>query len=259
MLEIKDLSVAYGERVVLSGVDLTMKQGEIVALVGESGSGKTTVVRAAMGLLPSAGRIASGSITFEGRDVTHMTPHQWLDIRGKDMAMIFQDAGAFLDPIKTIGSQFVETLRAHRNMTKEEARNRAMELLKAMELPAVDRIMKAYPFELSGGQRQRVGIAMSMSFEPKLLIADEATSALDVTTQAQIVSQLMDLRRDYNTSILLVTHNLGVAAHMADQILVMRHGQVVDRGTVPEILSRTDGYTKLLLDTVPEMEGGRYV
>ena len=119
--------------------------------------------------------------------------------------------------------------------------------------------MKAYPFELSGGQRQRVGIAMSMSFEPKLLIADEATSALDVTTQAQIVSQLMDLRRDYNTSILLVTHNLGVAAHMADQILVMRHGEVVDRGTVPEILSRTDGYTKLLLDTVPEMEGGRYV
>ena len=178
--------------------------------------------------------------------------------------MIFQDSGAMIDPISTIGSQFIEYIRAHdRSLSKRQAYQRAAQMLTQMRLPDADNVMHSYPFQLSGGMRQRVGIAMAMTFEPKLLLADEPTSALDVTTQAQIVRQMMDLHIYHQTSIIIVTHNLGVAAYMSDlsdRILVMKKGRVVESGNREEILHHPkDPYTKELLAAIPTMEGEVYV
>jgi peptide/nickel transport system ATP-binding protein len=174
--------------------------------------------------------------------------------------MIFQDCGGTLNPVRKIGSQFVEYIRTHRSMSKKEAWDLAVHMLENMRLPDGETIMNYYPHQLSGGMCQRVGIAMAMTFEPKILLADEPTSALDVTTQAEIVRQMMELRKEHGTSIILVTHNLGVAAYMADQLLVMQNGKVVDHGTSQEVIAHpTSDYTKTLLESVPEMEGKRFV
>ncbi len=176
------------------------------------------------------------------------------------MSMIFQDCGGTLNPIRKIGSQYVEYIRTHQSMTKKEAWDKAVSMLTKMRLPDAENIMNSYPYQLSGGMRQRVGIAMAMTFNPELLLADEPTSALDVTTQAQIVRQMMELRDDFGTGIIIVTHNIGVAAYMADQLIVMHHGKVVDHGTREEVLNNpTSDYTRKLLEAVPEMEGKRYV
>ena len=168
------------------------------------------------------------------------------------MSIIFQDCGSMINPNRRIGSQFVEYILAHKKMPKAEAKKKAMEMLEKMRLPEAKNIMRKYPFQLSGGQRQRVGIAMAMTFEPKLLIADEPTSALDVTTQSQIVREMMELRDKYNTSIMIVTHNLAVAAYIADKIIVMKDGEVVDRGSREDILENPKSdYTKKLLASVP--------
>ena len=168
------------------------------------------------------------------------------------MSMIFQDCGAMINPNRRIGSQFVEYIRVHEDMPKDKAKEKAIGMLNRMRLPQAKDIMRKYPFQLSGGQRQRVGIAMAMTFQPKLLIADEPTSALDVTTQSQIVKEMMELRDKYDTSIMIVTHNLAVAVYMADKIIVMKDGEIVDRGTRDEILNNpTSDYTKRLLASVP--------
>lgn len=261
MLEFRNVSVSYRESAaVLSDFTLTIAEKEIVALVGESGSGKTTAIRAAMGLLPEGGRITSGSILFEDEDLSKRSNAEWCELRGTVLSMIFQDAGAMLNPIRTIGSQFVEYIRIHQPMSKKDAWQRGCQMLEQMNLPHGSTIMKSYPFQLSGGMRQRVGIAMAMVFQPKLLLADEPTSALDVTTQAQIVKEMLSLRERYNTSILVVTHNLGLAAYMADRIFVMKDGSVVDSGNREKILNQPgDPYTRQLLDSVPDMRGKRYV
>ena len=262
MLDIQQLSVAYGGGgPALEDFSLHMKTGEIVALGGESGSGKATAIRTVMGLLPPGGHITSGTIRFAGQELTRLPERQWQALRGHEIAMIFQDSGAMLNPIRTIGGQFMEYIRAHeRGVSRREARRRGGEMLERMGLPNVDSILSSYPFQLSGGQRQRVGIAMAMTFRPRLLLADEPTSALDVTTQAQIVAQMMELRRDYGTAILLVTHNLGVAAYMADQLLVMRGGHIVDRGGRGAILGpHGASYTQELLGAVPDLRRERYV
>ena len=174
--------------------------------------------------------------------------------------MIFQDSGAMINPIRKIGSQYVEYIRAHKNISKKDAFGMAVEMLEKMRLPDGKHIMESYPFELSGGMCQRVGIAMAMTFQPKLLLADEPTSALDVTTQAQIVRQMMELRDDFGTGIIVVTHNIGVAAYMADKLLVMRQGKVVDSGQREDILHNPQSeYTKNLLASVPALKGERYV
>ena len=260
MLAVTDLTVHYRGRPALTGFSLAMGEGEIVALVGESGSGKTTAIRALMGLLPPGGEVTAGSAAFEGQELLALAPRQWQALRGTRMSMIFQDSGAMLNPIRTIGGQFVEYLRAHQSMGKKDAWERSLTLLGQMGLPNPESIAGSYPFQLSGGQRQRVGIAMAMAFQPKLLLADEPTSALDVTTQAQIVRQMMELREQRGTAILLVTHNLGVASYMADRILVMKAGAVVDRLTPEELPGREAGtYTRQLLDAVPDMRRERYV
>ena len=181
-------------------------------------------------------------------------------IRGAGIGMIFQDAGASLCPIRTIGEQIYESMCAHTKITRSEAKTRAMDLFDKLNFKDSQRVWDSYPFELSGGMNQRAGIAIAMLMNPPILFADEPTSALDVTTQAQIVRQMMELRDDFGTGIIIVTHNIGVAAYMADQLIVMRHGKVVDHGTREEVLNHpTSDYTKKLLEAVPEMEGKRYV
>ena len=262
MLDIKAISVVYGKNPLPAVRDfsLQMKLGEIVSIVGESGSGKTTLIRAVLGSLPGSGYISQGDILFEGRSLPGLGAEEWRDLRGTGISMIFQDSGAMLNPVRRIGSQYVEYIRTHQKMTKKEAWARGVEMLERMRLPEGDHIMRSYPFQLSGGMRQRVGIAMAMTFQPKLLLADEPTSALDVTTQAQIVRQMLELRDSCNTGIIVVTHNIGVAAYMADRIVVMKEGSIVDEGTREQILHSSSGtYTRSLLDSVPSMGGERFV
>lgn len=260
MLEINGLTVAYGERLALRNFSLSMQEGEIVALVGESGSGKTTAIRSVLGLLPPGGAVTEGTISFEGQQLQGLSPREWKSLRGKKLSMIFQDSGAMMNPIRKIGGVFVEYIRTHEKISRKDAWEKGVKMLERMRLPDGDHIMKSYPFQLSGGMRQRVGIAMAMTFQPKLLLADEPTSALDVTTQAQIVRQMMELRDEYGTSIIMVTHNLGVAAYMGDKIIVMQHGKIMDQGKREQILrSPQSEYTRGLIAAVPTLEGERYV
>ena len=260
MLGLKDVTISYKERPTVKNFSLDLGQGKICSIVGESGSGKTTVIRAILGLLGGGGRVTAGDILFEGRSLLSNTKEDWRKLRGTDISMIFQDSGAMTNQTRTIGRQFVEYIRTHENMSKKDAWDKGIQMLERMRLPSGDNIMKSYPFQLSGGMRQRVGIAMAMTFQPKLLLADEPTSALDVTTQAQIVRQMMELRGAYKTSIIVVTHNLGVAACMADHIVVMKNGEIVDAGDREEILHHPQsGYTRDLLEAVPSLGGVRYV
>ena len=261
MLEIKDLTVQYGKNIpVVEHFNLSMKKGESIGIVGESGSGKTTVIRSVLGALPGSGRVTAGDIVLDGQSLLEKSKEDWRKLRGNAMSMIFQDCGSTLNPVKKIGSQFIEYIRTHKKMSRQDARKLAVQMLQNMRLPDGENIMNSYPHQLSGGMRQRVGIAMAMTFHPELLLADEPTSALDVTIQAQIVRQMMELREQKDTSIIIVTHNLGVAAYMSDQLIVMQNGKVVDQGTRDQVLYHpTSDYTKKLLEAVPEMEGKRFV
>lgn len=260
MLELNHITICYGDRPVVRNFSMTLNQGEIASLVGESGSGKTTVIRAVLGLLSGGGRVTEGDILFEGASLLSNTPDQWRRLRGAQISMIFQDSGAMLNPIRKIGAVFVEYIRTHERLSKAGAWEKGVTMLERMRLPNGNHIMNSYPFQLSGGMRQRVGIAMAMTFHPKLLLADEPTSALDVTTQAQIVRQMMELRDKFGTSIILVTHNLGVAAYMSDWIVVMKDGEISDSGARNDILSgHHSGYTQKLLDAASTLGGARCV
>lgn len=260
MLKLNNVTISYKDVPTVQNFNLDMKEGQVISLVGESGSGKTTVIRAILGLLAGGGKVTEGSILFEGEDLLSYTPEQWRKLRGSDISMIFQDSGAMMNPTKKIGSVFAEYILTHEKISKKEAWNKGIAMLEKMRLPSADNIMESYPFQLSGGMRQRVGIAMGMTYQPKLLLADEPTSALDVTTQAQIVRQMMQLRDYYHTSIIVVTHNLGVAAYMSDYIIVMKNGKMEDQGSREYILKESNNeYTRKLLEAVPSLGGERYV
>lgn len=261
MLEINDLTVQYGKnKPTVEHFNLSVEKGEIIGVVGESGSGKTTVIRAVLGALPGAGKVTAGDILYDGKSLLKNSTEEWRKLRGTTMSMIFQDCGGTLNPMRKIGSQFVEYITTHKKMSKQEAWKLAVTMLENMRLPDGENIMNSYPHQLSGGMRQRVGIAIAMTFQPELLLADEPTSALDVTTQAQIVRQMMELRERNGTSIIIVTHNLGVAAYMSDQLIVMQYGKIVDQGTRDKVMNHpVSDYTKQLLASVPEMEGERFV
>ena len=260
LLEINHVDISYGKRVTVKDSNITLEKGEICAIVGESGSGKTTVIRAVLGLLAGGGKVTAGDIVYEGRSLLKLNDKEWRALRGHDISMIFQDSGAMMNQTRLIGNTYVEYIRTHENISKKEAWAKGAEMLGRMRLPDPDRIMRSYPFQLSGGQRQRVGIAMGMTYQPRLLLADEPTSALDVTTQAQIVRQFMDLRDEYGTSIIIVTHDLGVASYMGDKIVVMRNGEIVDQGDRDHMLNHSQNdYTNMLLDAVPSLGGRRYV
>ena len=260
LLEIRNVDISYGKRLIVRDSNLTLDKGEICSIVGESGSGKTTVIRAVLGLLAGGGRVTAGDIVYEGRSLLTLSDREWRALRGHDISMIFQDSGAMMNQTRLIGNTYVEYIRTHEKISKKDAWDKGAEMLGRMRLPDPDRIMRSYPFQLSGGQRQRVGIAMGMTYQPKLLLADEPTSALDVTTQAQIVRQMMELRDEYGTSIIIVTHDLGVASYMADKIVVMKSGEIEDQGTREHILHDTgNAYTRKLMDAVPSLGGKRYV
>lgn len=237
-------------------VTFNLEQGKILAIVGESGSGKTTVIRAIQHVLPGGGHISEGQALLEGQDTELKTPEMHRKLSGTDVSMIFQDSGAMMNPIRLIGDQFREFLAIHGMTDEKEAHDRMIEMLTMVRLPDPEQILKSYTFELSGGMRQRVGIAMAMAFHPKLLLADEPTSALDVTTQAAIVKEMMEVRKKMNTSIIIVTHNMGVACFMADDIMVMRNGLVVEYGKAEDVIYHPkEDYTKMLLAAVPTLEG----
>lgn len=253
LLDVKNLDISYGDKLTVTGVGIELDKGEILSIVGESGSGKTTVIRAIMGCLPGRGHVSGGSITFAGRDMLKNTRDDWRKICGSEMSMIFQDSGNMINPIRRIGEQFTDYILAHApQKSKAEAVNMAEIMLNKVRLPNPQNIMNSYPFELSGGMRQRVGIAMAMMFSPKLLLADEPTSALDVTTQAQIIRQIVDVRNEYNAAVIIVTHNLGVASYVSNKIMVMKNGHVVESGRREEIIGNPQHeYTKELLRAVP--------
>ena len=259
LLEVKNLHIQYAGIEMVHGISFSLDSGEVLSLVGESGSGKTSVIRAILGCLPHEGRVNEGEIIFSGVNMLKNTPKMWRDISGRNISMIFQDSGSMMNPIRTIGSQFVEYILEHSSMDPQKAEKEAKEMLDKMQLPNPDTIMDSFPFELSGGMRQRVGVAMAMFFRPQLLLADEPTSALDVTTQAQVVKELMKICREDGTAIILVTHNLGVATYMSDKIMVMQNGHVVEEGTSEAIIENPQAnYTKELLHSVPQIGGMSY-
>lgn len=260
MLEIRDLSIQYGDKnPVVENFSLSLQSGEIIAIVGESGSGKSTVLSSILGLLPNGGKIINGDIIYENKSLLDKNIEEWREIRGKKITMISQDTGGTLNPIRKIGKQFIEYIQTHSEMSIEEAEKKIKKLFSSVNLKDSDIIMNSYAHQLSGGMKQRVGIAMALTFEPKIILADEPTSALDVITQAQIVHEIMELRKKSETSIIIVTHNLGLAAHMADKIIVMYKGKIVDKGTTDEVIynSKND-YTRKLLKSVPEIGGRKF-
>lgn len=258
ILTFRELTVAYQcSREAVRGISFSVKPGEIVAVVGESGSGKSTLLRAALGLLPSGGRVSGGAVFFDGEDISSFDRERLRRIRGEEIAAVFQDSGAYFNPRRTVGSQYLEMLRYHLPGTKKEHRELAVSMLAGLGLPDPERIMNSYPFQLSGGMRQRAAIAMAMSLRPRLLLADEPTSALDVTSQAQVVREMLLMRERLGAAILLVTHNIGVAARMADSIAVMRGGELKEFGSRDQVLcAPEDDYTRYLLSSVPELEEG---
>lgn len=259
LLDVKNLDVSYGDKLTVTGASIELDKGEILSIVGESGSGKTTVIRAIMGCLPGRGHVSGGSITFGGRDMLKNTREDWRKISGSEMSMIFQDSGNMINPIRRIGEQFTDYILAHApQKSKAEAAEMAKDMLNKVRLPNPQNIMNSYPFELSGGMRQRVGIAMAMIFSPKLLLADEPTSALDVTTQAQIIRQIVDVSNEYNAAVILVTHNIGVASYVSNKLMVMKNGHVVESGGREIIENPQHAYTKELLAAVPALGDKKY-
>jgi peptide/nickel transport system ATP-binding protein len=266
LLEARGLTIAFpgafsgkpGWRPVVRDVSLTVDRGEIFGLVGESGSGKTLTALAVLGLLPSAARVMAGSIRLHGpegaTELLGLPPQELRRIRGGRVGLVFQEPATALNPVYTIGFQIVEAVRAHRRMSRQEARAEAVRLLDRVALPDARRRLDDYPHQLSGGQRQRAMIAMALAGGPDLLLADEPTTALDVTLQAQILELLEDLRRDLGLSVLLITHDLGVVAETCDRVAVMHAGEIVEAAAV-ETLFRAPAhpYTRELLAAVPRL------
>ena len=250
LLRLHDVAVSFGDVEAVRGVGYEVRAGEVVAVVGESGSGKTVTAMSLLGLLPPTARV-TGRAELAGRDLYAMTPAELRAVRGGEVGMVFQEPMSALNPVFTIGDQLVEAIRTHQPLAAPAARDRAIELLGLVGLPEPRERFRAYPHELSGGQLQRVVIAMAVANEPKLLIADEPTTALDVTVQAEILELLRDLRSRLGTAILLITHDMGVVADLADRVVVLHDGRVVEQGTAAAIFTApAEEYTRQLLGSV---------
>lgn len=258
LLKVDHLQTSFYKNKILvpltSDISFTVKEGETVGIVGESGSGKSITALSIMGLLKKNGVVSDGNIYFNGHDLVTLSEKEMAKVRGNDISMIFQDTMSALNPVLTIGNQMIESIRTHQNVDKKEATDKAIELLKRVGLPRAEKIMKEYSFMLSGGMRQRAMIAMALASAPKLLIADEPTTALDVTIQAQIMDLLKDLRKEFNMSIILITHDMGLIAEMADKVLVMYAGEIVEETNVYSMFDNPrHPYTKALLNSIPKV------
>jgi len=258
LLEVQDLGVEFGAFRAVDNVSLHVDAGEVLGIVGESGSGKSVTALALMGLIDEPGRVHAQRLLFDGRDLLAMPVKERRGLLGKDIAMIFQDPMASLNPCFTVEFQLVETLRIHEGGSRKALRARALELLKQVEIPDAERRLSAYPHQLSGGMSQRVMVAMAIACNPRLLIADEPTTALDVTIQAQMLALLIKLQRERGMALVLITHDLGVVAEVAQRVLVMYAGQVVETARVPELFETPrHPYTEALLSALPEHNIGQ--
>lgn len=256
LLDVRGLTVEFrtrdGVARAADAVDLQVGRGRTVAAIGESGCGKSVTAAAVMGIVAPPGQVTSGQIVFNGVDVLTLSDKVRRGLRGTQMAMVFQDAPSALNPVMQVGKQIAEMFRVHEGMGRKEAFARAVELMDAVRIPSVATRARDYPHQFSGGMRQRVMIAMAIALEPQLLIADEPTTALDVTVQAQILDLLSELKREMDMSVLLITHDLGVASQVADDVVVMYAGRVVERGPVREVFAQPGHpYTRALLDSMP--------
>jgi len=261
LLEVRGLRTTFatddGTIAAVDGVSFEVEAGRTLAIVGESGCGKSVTALSIMGLLPQpAGRIADGSVRFEGRELVGLPKHELQDLRGNGLAMIFQEPMSSLNPAFTIGEQIAEGLLRHRSLTREQADARALAMLDKVRIPAAAQRFHEHPHKLSGGMRQRAMIAMALACEPRLLIADEPTTALDVTIQAQILDLMQRLQRETGTAIILITHDLGVVAEVADEVVVMYAGRVVERAPVRALFAEPQHpYTVGLLGSIPRLQG----
>lgn len=254
LLRFEHVEISYGGESVVHDVSFSVKPGEILGLVGESGSGKSTLMKSAIGLLGSNGLVTRGDILFEGKNIPDLPEKELRKIRGARMGMIFQDAGASLCPIRTIGEQIYESMSAHMAISKLEARKQALALFDKLHFKDGKRIWDSYPFELSGGMNQRAGIAIAMLMQPAVLLADEPTSALDVAVQKQVVEEMKQLRDLFGTAIILVTHDIGVVSAMADTVLVLKDGYQMEYGPARQVLEHPmHEYTQKLLAAVPKL------
>ncbi|MEU7737011.1 ABC transporter ATP-binding protein, partial [Streptomyces griseus] len=260
LLEVRDLHVEFhtreGVAKAVNGVNYSVAEGETLAVLGESGSGKSVTAQAIMGILDMPpGKIAGGEILFKDQDLLKLKPEERRRIRGQEMAMIFQDALSSLNPVLTVGQQLGEMFVVHRGMSRKDARTKAVELMDRVRIPAAKERVGQYPHQFSGGMRQRIMIAMAMALEPSLIIADEPTTALDVTVQAQVMELLAELQRELNTGLILITHDLGVVADVADKIAVMYAGRIVETAPVHDIYKApAHPYTKGLLQSIPRLD-----
>ena len=257
LLEIENLSVAFGSAKrcfhAVEGVSLSVDPGEVLGVVGESGSGKSVTMMAVMGLLDAQARITADTLRFNGQPLLQLPPRQRRQIIGKDIAMIFQDPMTSLNPSYTVGYQIMEVLKVHQGLRGAALRQRALELMELVEIPAAATRLSAYPHQLSGGMSQRVMIAMALACTPKLLIADEPTTALDVTIQAQIMDLLLRLQKEQGMALVLITHDLAVVSEVAQRVAVMYAGEVIEQSGVPAIFERPQHpYTRALLQAIPD-------
>lgn len=260
LLELKNVKTSFythlGEVQAVRGVSYHLERGEALGIVGESGSGKSVTSMSVMGLLQYPGKVKEGEIFFKGEDLLKKNSKEMMNIRGNEIAMIFQDPMTSLNPVYTIGAQIMEAIRIHQKVSKNEARKKAIEMLTLVGIPSPDTRIDNYPHEFSGGMRQRAMIAIALSCKPDLLIADEPTTALDVTIQAQILKLMKDLKEKINTSIILITHDLGVVADVCSRVIVMYGGLIMEEGTTEEIFYRPKHpYTMGLLKSIPKLVG----
>ncbi|MFJ5529905.1 ABC transporter ATP-binding protein [Streptomyces sp. NPDC093261] len=260
LLEVRDLHVEFrtrdGVARAVNGVSYAVEAGETLAVLGESGSGKSVTAQAVMGILDvPPGRIAGGQVLFRGQDLLTLKEEERRKVRGAGMAMIFQDALSALNPVLTVGDQLGEMFVVHRGMSRKDARARAVELMDRVRIPGAAQRVRDYPHQFSGGMRQRIMIAMALALEPALIIADEPTTALDVTVQAQVMDLLADLQREYRMGLVLITHDLGVVADVADRIAVMYAGRIVESAPVHDLYKApAHPYTRGLLDSIPRLD-----
>ncbi len=262
MLEVRDLKVSFrteqGLVQAIDGVSFNVAEGEILGVVGESGSGKTVSLLAVMGLITDPNAVIEGSITYQGRELVGLNAKEMRKLRGREIAMIFQDPMTALTPVYTIGWQIAEQIRAHTKISAKAAEQRAIDLLAEVNIPNPSEAIHRYPHQLSGGMRQRAVIAMALSCNPSLLVADEPTTALDVTVQAQILDLVRKLQKNHKSAVVFITHDMGVIAEIATRVMVMYAGRIVERGTKGELFSDPlHPYTKALLDSIPPLEGIR--
>ena len=262
MLSVRDLKVSFrteqGLVQAIDGVSFDVAEGEILGVVGESGSGKTVSLLAVMGLITDPNALIEGSIKYQGRELVGLSNREMRKLRGREIAMIFQDPMTALTPVYTIGWQIAEQIRAHNSISAKAAEQRAIDLLAEVNIPSPAEAIHRYPHQLSGGMRQRAVIAMALSCNPSLLVADEPTTALDVTVQAQILDLVRKLQKNHKSAVVFITHDMGVIAEIADRVMVMYAGRIVERGTKRELFSNPlHPYTRALLDSIPPLEGKR--